>query len=83
MMTQHKTSTKFAELAKAAFDRLPYEALLAAVGILIFLAGVTVGASWGGGSGTSAAAPADASIRYKGKDEQGRPHYVVTKDSLW
>ena len=83
-MTQHKTPMKFAELAKAAFDRLPYEALLAAVGILIFLAGFTVGASWGGGGAAGAAtAQADASIRYKGKDEQGRPHYIVTKDSLW
>ncbi|OHX15093.1 hypothetical protein BI344_22205 [Chromobacterium sphagni] len=82
MMRQQKASMKLAALAKAVFDRLPYEVLLAAVGVLIFLAGVTVGASWGGG-GAGASVPADANLSYKGKDERGRPHYVVTKDSLW
>ncbi|AUH51486.1 hypothetical protein CXB49_11980 [Chromobacterium sp. ATCC 53434] len=82
-----KQDNRAAGLLRAAFERLPYEALLAGLGILIFLAGVTVGSGTGAGSAASScAAPAaagDAAVMYQGKDERGRPHYVVNKDSLW
>ncbi|WP_434627809.1 hypothetical protein [Chromobacterium sp. CV08] len=75
-----------AALLRTAFERLPYEALLAGLGILIFLAGVTVGsgtASAPASCAAPAAAGGDAAVVYKGKDERGRPRYVVNKDSLW
>lgn len=84
MANKKIVSDKYLKKAKGFLNRIPYEGLQAGVGILIFLAGVTVGVTWSDSPGQGGApGAADANMSYAGHDGQGRPHYVVKKESLW
>ncbi|UDM18983.1 hypothetical protein [Vogesella sp. XCS3] len=75
---------KYLKKAKEFLNRIPYEGLQACVGILIFLAGMTVGAAWSDSQGKgNISGASEANMSYAGHDGQGRPQYIVRKESLW
>lgn len=82
MIKKQSATGRVSGMLKNMSARISYESMQVAVAILIFMAGVAVGASWVGGTESSIVAPS-ASESYSVKSGQDRPHYIVKKDSLW